>query len=61
MEVLVYTDGRNAAFSIYAPNGDRLAENVPSWTGELPADGDYVIEVTSTGGEAIYELAVVIT
>lgn len=61
MEVLVYTDARNAAFSLYGPNGDRLAENVPSWTGDLPADGEYVIEVTSIGGQAVYELAVVIT
>lgn len=42
-------------------NGDQLANDQASFTATLPADGDYAIEVGSTGGTADYELGVSVT
>lgn len=42
----------NITFSIFAPDGTALAEDLEQATVELPADGDYlvVVETTSSGG-----------
>jgi hypothetical protein len=55
----------NTVFSVFAPGWNRLANVAATqaeantfWTGVLPANGDYVVEVTSTGGAAYYQLKV---
>jgi hypothetical protein len=53
----------NAVFDIYTPGGDTLAgegEDSTDWSGTLPQDGDYVIEVGGTRGNATYTLEVTI-
>lgn len=53
----------NAVFDIYTPQGDTLAgegEDSTDWSGTLPQDGDYVIEVGGTRGNATYTLEVTI-
>lgn len=53
----------NAVFRVYAPDGRSLtpAEGATTWTAKLPADGDYVVEIASTRGNATYTLTVTIT
>ena len=55
----------NSIFSVFAPGWAPLAtvaatqaEANTFWTGVLPSDGDYSVEVTSTGGAAYYQLKV---
>jgi len=55
----------NTAFSVFGPGWTLLAhaeatqaEPNTFWTGVLPADGDYTVEVASTGGQAYYQLKV---
>ena len=53
----------NAVFQIYQPGADRKplpgAEgDTTRWTGKLPANGPYLIEIGGTRGNASYELAV---
>lgn len=53
----------NAVFDIYTPQGDTLAgegEDSTDWSGTLPQDGDYVIKVAPTRGNATYTLEVTI-
>lgn len=57
----------NAVFLIYKPGGKEAlegageGEDAMEWSGELPATGDYVIEVGGTRGNATYKLEVKIT
>jgi hypothetical protein len=54
----------NAVFLIYKPGGKEAlegageGEDATEWSGELPATGDYVIEVGGTRGNATYKLEV---
>ncbi|HKQ99174.1 MAG TPA: hypothetical protein VJT09_00795 [Pyrinomonadaceae bacterium] len=53
----------NAVFDIYRPAGRRTlegAQETTDWTGELPRNGDYVIEVGGTRGNATYTLEITI-
>ena len=53
----------NADFNIYRPGSRRPmagASEATDWTGELPRNGDYVIEVGPTRGNATYTLEVTI-
>jgi hypothetical protein len=43
-------------FSIFAPDGTALAEDEVLAAVDLPADGDYVVEVTTTGAGGEYEI-----
>ncbi|HJR09610.1 MAG TPA: hypothetical protein VJ842_20285 [Pyrinomonadaceae bacterium] len=54
---------RNVVFKIYTPQGGRLegmdeGEDSTDWSGTLPQDGDYIIEVGGTRGNATYTLEV---
>ena len=56
---------KNAVFTIYTPQGGTLAgagegDDATDWSGALPQDGDYVIEVGGTRGNATYTLEVTI-
>jgi hypothetical protein len=54
----------NAAFLIHTPGRNGMlagageGDDATSWEGELPATGDYVIEVAPTRGNATYRLKV---
>ena len=53
----------NAVFDIYTPQGGTLVgegEDSTDWSGTLPEDGDYIIEVGGTRGNATYTLEVTI-
>ncbi|HEV7902770.1 MAG TPA: hypothetical protein VGO96_02925 [Pyrinomonadaceae bacterium] len=53
----------NAIFDIYTPQGGTLVgegEDSTDWSGTLPQDGDYVIEVGGTRGNATYTLKVTV-
>lgn len=53
----------NAVFDIYTPQGGTLAgegEDSTDWSGTLPQDGDYVIEVGGTRGNATYTLKITV-
>ncbi|HEX8844551.1 MAG TPA: hypothetical protein VF791_07895 [Pyrinomonadaceae bacterium] len=53
----------NAVFDIYRTGGRRTlagAEETMDWTGTLPRNGDYVIEVGGTRGNATYTLEVTV-
>lgn len=56
MSVSVSSTENNAAFSIRAPNGRTLANEVKDWSGQLPADGKYRIVVSPTRGNATYRV-----
>jgi hypothetical protein len=65
MSVQITSIERNAVFTIYTPDGGTLegagaGEDVMNWSGELPASGDYVIEVGGTRGNATYTLKVTV-
>jgi len=54
---------KNASFTIYVPGrSDVLASavDVTDWEGSLPFDGDWIIEVGPTRGNATYTLEVTI-
>jgi hypothetical protein len=48
----------NAAFHVYAPDGATLAVEQQQLTIQLPASGDYVIEVVSVRGNTTYQMSV---
>jgi hypothetical protein len=64
MIVHVSSTGKNAGFDIFAPNGGGKLEGASGasdWTGALPANGDYAIDVYPTNGTATsYTLEVTI-
>jgi hypothetical protein len=51
---------KNAVFDIQAPNGQLLRQEGTSWSGVLPATGDYKIIVGGTRGNASYRMQVTI-
>jgi hypothetical protein len=53
----------NAVFDVYAPGSRHPldgAQETVDWTGELPRNGDYVISVGGTRGNATYTLEVTV-
>jgi hypothetical protein len=63
MSVRITSVENNAVFVIYTPDGGTLlgeAEESTDWRGTLPQDGDYVIEVGGTRGNATYTLKVTV-
>lgn len=66
MDVRVTSLENNAVFQLYAPDGSALPGAEPgsdarAWSGTLPADGDQLIVVGSTRGNATYRLEVTVT
>jgi hypothetical protein len=51
--------GRRTSLTLRAPSGDALADGEMSWSGELPASGEYVVTV-GTDETAPYTLEVTI-
>jgi hypothetical protein len=65
MTVSITSLEKNAVFTLHAPSNDTLEgagemHDATSWTGRLPEDGDYVIEVGGTRGNASYTLKVTV-
>lgn len=65
MSVHITSVERNAVFTIYTPDGGTLegareGQDASKWSGELPASGDYVIEVGGTRGNATYTLKITV-
>lgn len=60
IQVTVTAAAANATFELYTPAGDQMANDVRSVSGQLPATGDYAIDVGSTGGIANYVLTVTV-
>jgi hypothetical protein len=65
MTVRIRSVENNAVFNIEAPSnqaGQRriLRQEAVSWSGKLPATGDYQIVVGTTRGNASYKLQVII-
>jgi hypothetical protein len=60
MIVHVDTDVPDITFSIFAPDGTALAAGEVLAAVDLPADGDYVVEVVTTGDGGTYEMSVLI-
>lgn len=48
----------NAVFDLIAPGSRILQQGATTWSGQLPADGDYDIVVSGTRGNATFELTV---
>jgi hypothetical protein len=61
MSVEVSSVEGNAVVDVLAPDGSVLADEQTTAAVELPQDGDYVVEVGSTRGNATYTLTVTIT
>lgn len=63
LDVSITSDENNAVFQIYAPGekntlaGAGETDDAMKWSGKLPADGDYVIVVGPTRGNATYKLS----
>lgn len=63
--ITVDSADNNAVFAVFAPDRTRLAvvsatqaEANTFWTGTLPDDGDYSVEVTTMGGAGYYQMKV---
>lgn len=62
LEVSITSDENNAVFQIYLPGEKETLpkagemDDATKWSGKLPADGDYVISVGTTRGNATYKL-----
>jgi hypothetical protein len=48
----------NAVFDVVSPDGKTVKQEATTWSGKLPANGDYQIIVGGTRGNATYELTV---
>ncbi|NPV67226.1 MAG: hypothetical protein HPY64_08790 [Anaerolineae bacterium] len=62
-EITPLTAAGGLSLTVYGVSGTLLGRTAPgvlSWTGALPASGDYVIEVTNIGAPAAFNLAVTI-
>ena len=60
MDVTVINDAGGVTFDVYAPDGTPLtapAERT-TWTGVLPADGDYRVAVSPLMGNQAYDVVV---
>jgi hypothetical protein len=60
MIVHVDTDVPEITFSIFAPDGNALAAGEVLAAVDLPADGDYVVEVLTTSDGGTYEMSFLI-
>jgi hypothetical protein len=64
MSVALNVDNLNAYITVLNPNGENMAGAdgpIHTWTGVLPFNGDYVIEVLNPGtGLANFDLTVTI-
>jgi hypothetical protein len=58
MTVSITSLEKNAVFDITSPNGKTLRQEATSWSGALPATGQYKIVVGGTRGNASYKLQV---
>lgn len=58
MVIHVDSDEDNAVFHVFAPDATPLVTEQQQATFVLPADGDYVVEVGATRGNATYQLSV---
>jgi hypothetical protein len=62
LEVNITSDENNAVFQIYSPGeketlrGAGEMDDAMKWSGKLPADGEYVIVIGPTRGNATYKL-----
>jgi hypothetical protein len=62
LDVSITSDENNAVFQIYSPGeketlrGAGETDDAMKWSGKVPADGDYVIVVGPTRGNASYKL-----
>lgn len=62
LDVSITSDENNAVFQIYSPGekqtlpGAGEMDDATKWSGEVPADGEYVISVGPTRGNATYKL-----
>jgi hypothetical protein len=62
LEVSITSDENNAVFQIYSPGekgtlaGAGEMDDATKWSGKVPADGEYVISVGPTRGNATYKL-----
>jgi len=62
LEVSVTSDENNAVFQIYSPGeketlpGAGEMDDATKWSGKVPSDGEYVISVGPTRGNATYKL-----
>jgi len=63
MDVMVTSFEANSTFDVLAPDGTALTapDDRTTWTGVLPADGDYRVVVAPTRGNATYTITVRIT
>ena len=62
MSISVVSLEDNAVVRVYGPEGGELPGGGGDWfSGTLPADGDYVVEVTSVHGNATYAAIIQIT
>ena len=66
MSVKITSEEDNAVFQIYLPGEEKAlhgagdGDDATNWSGELPADAEYVIVVGGTRGNATYKLRVAI-
>src|SRR5437667_125733 len=62
LNVSISSDENNAVFQIYSPgekqtlSGAGETDDAMNWSGKVPADGEYVIVVGPTRGNATYKL-----
>lgn len=62
LDVSITSDENNAVFQIYSPGekdtlpGAGEMDDATKWSGKVPADGEYVISVGPTRGNATYKL-----
>jgi hypothetical protein len=63
MRVEVWSPNSDVYLAIYGVDGNALVETsqeATSWTGDLPASQDYVVEVTASGGRTSYSVTIAI-
>jgi len=62
LDVSITSDESNAVFQVYSPGekatlpGAGEMDDATKWSGKIPADGEYVIVVGATRGNATYKL-----
>jgi hypothetical protein len=62
LDVSVTSDESNAVFQVYSPGeretlaGAGEMDDATKWSGKIPSDGEYVIVVGPTRGNATYKL-----